>query len=899
MPNTLFNKILAIKPPLWFSEELSLKLTDYIQKMKNIDGYPLTDESEIIRHSLPPFYVSAPNPFLENYVLQDNAADSLSACQVPLTVDVTAGKNDPLYFAHYYSTKVPPDAIIPYILHYTKPGETVFDGFCGTGMTGVAAQLCKEPKRVGLHGEVGARKAIISDLSPAATFIAAGTNAIQEISKCLDAVEEIVELVEAEQRELFVTNHVGWLRGTKQKSQRQNTTYHQLSEKGWIEYIVWSDVFSCPTCSRELIYWDLVFKGPGESVPKKILCPHCGSQESISTLVRVWDTFYDHELQKTVKQAKQVPVLINYRVGSKRFEKYPDQADLEKIKNLTQHPLPHRPPNYLMPEGFNTAQPAKSHGFTHVHHFYSRRNLLLLTEIWHRFNQQESRILRMAGLYVLTGAVQRVCRLNRYMPNHDRHVGPLSGTLYVAPLTAEIPALNYLRSRINDLRKCARGPSGDGVAVTTQSATDLQNIPTNSIDYIFTDPPFGGNLNYSELNSLVEMWLNVRTNIKPEAIVNDVQQKGMSEYQDLMIKAFAEFYRILKPGRWMSVEFHNSQNAVWTAIQEALAHAGFVVADVRTLDKQKGTTKQLSYGGAVKQDLIISAYKPTEVLEKRFKLDAGTEAGAWDFIQNHLTQLPCFVNRGGFTEIIAERQNYMLFDRMVAFHVERGVTVPFSAADFYKGLATRFAERDGMYFLAEQVAEYDKGRLTANRVLQLELFVTDEASAIQWLRQKLTEKPQTFQDLHPQFLKEIGGWQKHEKALELLELLEDNFLKFEDEKEIPNQYVKYLLDFKNEPEKLKIKTKGMWYVPDPAKAGDLEKIRERNLLKEFEEYRQSKQKRLTVFRIESIRAGFRKAWSEKDYPAIVDVAEKIPETILQEDAKLHMIYDNALTRIEG
>ena len=143
--------------------------------------------------------------------------------------------------------------------------------------------------------------------------------------------------------------------------------------------------------------------------------------------------------------------------------------------------------------------------------------------------------------------------------------------------------------------------------------------------------------------------------------------------------------------------------------------------------------------------------------------------------RTHLKQLPVFVSKEGQAEVIAERQNYLLFDRMVAFHVQRGVTVPLSAAEFYAGLVQRFSERDGMYFLPEQVAEYDKKRMTVREVLQLQLFVTDESSAIQWLKQQLIKKPQTFQELHPQFLKEIGGWQKHEKPLELSEMLEQNF----------------------------------------------------------------------------------------------------------------------------
>ena len=226
-----------------------------------------------------------------------------------------------------------------------------------------------------------------------------------------------------------------------------------------------------------------------------------------------------------------------------------------------------------------------------------------------------------------------------------------------------------------------------------------------------------------------------------------------------------------------------------------------------------------------------------------------------------------------------------------------------SAAEFYAGLEQRFPSRDGMYFLPDQAAEYDRKRMTVKEILQLQLFVSDEASAIQWLKQQLTKKPQTFQEIHPQFLKEIGGWQKHEKALELSELLEQNFLRYEGRGEVSSQIHSYLsTNFKElrnlskDDPALKAKGKDRWYVPDPNKAGDLEKLRERSLLKEFEEYHESKQKRLKVFRLEAVRAGFKKAWQERDYATIIAVASKIPENVLQEDPKLLMWYDQAVTR---
>ena len=88
-------------------------------------------------------------------------------------------------------------------------------------------------------------------------------------------------------------------------------------------------------------------------------------------------------------------------------------------------------------------------------------------------------------------------------------------------------------------------------------------------------------------------------------------------------------------------------------------------------------------------------------------------------------------------EVVAEREAYLLYDRMVAFHIQRGFSVPLGAAEFYAGLRQRFPERDGMHFLSHQAPEHDRHRLRAKKVEQLALFVTDEKSAIQWLRREL------------------------------------------------------------------------------------------------------------------------------------------------------------------
>ena len=339
--------------------------------------------------------------------------------------------------------------------------------------------------------------------------------------------------------------------------------------------------------------------------------------------------------------------------------------------------------------------------------------------------------------------------------------------------------------------------------------------------------------------------------------------------------------------------------------------AGFVVADVRTLDKQQETYKQ-SIQKLVKQDLVISAYKPNGGLEDRFKLEAGAEDGGWDFVRTHLKHLPVFVSKDRQLELVPERMNYLLFDRMVAFHVRRGVTVPMNSADFYAGLEQRFSVREEMYFLPDQAIEFDKKRITVTGIQQISLFVTDEASAIQWLRQLIKEKPQSTSDINPQFMKQLGAYSKNEQMLELLTLLEQNFLSYDGQGPVPEQIHAYLStnwkELRNLPKDdsaLIAKARDRWYVPDPNKAGDLEKLREKTLLKEFEEYKRKivgasgRSPKLKVFRLEAVRAGFKKAWQERDYAIIVAVADKIPNNVLEEDPKLLMWYDQAVTRMGG
>lgn len=921
----------------YFVQKLREKLQD--PAFRQIEGFPIGSDEDILALSDPPYYTACPNPFIADFIEHYGTPydPNMTYNKEPFAADVSEGKGDAIYNAHSYHTKVPHKAIMRYILHYTKPGDVVLDGFCGTGMTGVAAQLCDSPdpefkakieqewKAAGLGiPKWGARRAILSDLSPAATFISYNYNTPTDVANFVEQARFILNKTERELGWMFATLHqpeVGQIElGTSIISFSDRDISSRLSKLpiARVVYTIWSDVFLCPYCGQEVIFWNSAVDKQKGKVYDEFPCAECGSILTKRTMERAWKTQFDSATQEVVKQVKQVPVLINYTYGKKRFEKAPDSFDLALLSKIESSSIPDWYPINRMPVG-DESRRNDDIGITHANHFFTKRNLWIISAC--------NRLASNSFLkWAITGIIQRASKQHQIAITRiggekakqgGATAGHRRGTLYVPSNQVEFHPLELLLERVNIISKTVMTTSAlrrDAI-LSTGSAAQL-DVPSASVDYIFVDPPFGGNIMYSELNFQWEGWLKVFTNSNPEAITNKSQNKGLFEYQDIMSLCFQEFYRVLKPGRWMTVEFHNSKNSVWNAIQEALQRAGFVIADVRTLNKGLLTHTQRTAAGSVSQDLVISAYKPNGGLEDRFKIEAGNTEGVWDFVRTHLKQLPVFVHQAdGRADVIDERLNYLLFDRMVAFHVQRGVPVPLSASQFYAGLQQKFAERDGMFFLSDQVAEYERKRMNVRDVQQLHIFVSDEVSAIQWLRQQLSNKPQTTGELTPQFMQELAGWQKHELLPELVELLDQNFLRYDGTGPIPAQIVAWLkkstemrelvvntgreLDdgsVETSNQQLITRARDRWYVPDPNKAIDLDNLRKKALLREFNIYATSRGK-LKQFRTEAIRAGFSHAYNEKQYATIVSVAERLPESVLQEDPTLLMYYDTASLRV--
>jgi hypothetical protein len=199
----------------YFLEKLRDKLKDPV--FRQIEGFPIDADEDILAMSDPPYYTACPNPFLDDFIKHYGKPydPNVPYNRKPFAVDVSEGKTSPIYRAHSYHTKVPHLAIMPSILHYTEPGDIVLDGFCGSGMTGVAAQWCgtapaEYRRKIEAQWEAeghdkpqwGTRRVILGDLSPAATFIAANYNLPFDVEAFAQAAGRLLKEVEME---------IGWM----------------------------------------------------------------------------------------------------------------------------------------------------------------------------------------------------------------------------------------------------------------------------------------------------------------------------------------------------------------------------------------------------------------------------------------------------------------------------------------------------------------------------------------------------------------------------------------------------------------------------------------------------------------------------------------------------------------
>lgn len=491
-------------------------------------------------------------------------------------------RNTVLYNAHSYHTKIPPEAIVPFLRHFTRPGDVVLDPFCGSGMTGVAAL-------------VTGRRAILGDLSVAAVHLAYNHTRPCDPRKLVAAFENIARNVFDEFKDLY--------------------SCFDGSERGYVYYTLWGRDAICPTCSRSFSVWGAIDRRTGR-MPVRLRCPHCNQVSA----------------KQSLRYAESRPVLISYEDhAGHRLEKEPTNHDLQVIGRFSRDSIPDWYPQVPVDSSREMFIRSALHlqGIKTVADFYTPRNLQALAKLWRCIQGVEDERVRAALAFAFTNTAWHGTRMRRFNARGGQR--PLTGTLYIPQLSSEANVLEVMRNKIRQLRsyyETLNQHQGVAPAIRLGSATRLDGIPDGSIDYVFTDPPFGSNIFYADCNLIWESWLGGVTRDEEEAVVNrsrDIGQGGKTvrEYQRLMTASLLEMHRVLKPGAWATLVFHNTDPDVWRALQASAEQAGFRVEDAGTLDRKQQSHK--GYKGRAGQedvahfDVIMSMRKRGTVHRRKRK----------------------------------------------------------------------------------------------------------------------------------------------------------------------------------------------------------------------------------------------------------------------------------------
>jgi DNA modification methylase len=851
----------------YFREELLKKLPE----LKKMEGFPIGEDKDILNLSDPPYYTACPNPWLNDFITEwqeeyhDNKnglTNEDTVVNEPYSLDVEVNKNIPSYNVHTYHTKVPHPAIMRYFIHYTNPSDVILDAFSGTGTAGYAGIQCdigdpkeklsieNEFRKRGKEVQWGKRHVISSDISPIATFISSVFNSPFIPLDFVTNANEIISTLKEE---------IGWMFSTNSSSELN------------VNYYVYSDFILCNNCGVEHSYFEVAYDEKMK-VNDDFKCPSCSNVFEKKKLDKSFETVHDAILHETRSIRKFRPILINYSSSRGRVLSELNDSELEKKKEIEGYDISQFSTEMILGKGKSWGDSWRSgyhKGFEYVHDFYDKSIIIFI----HRYLELCEKYDNTAQLtFLLTAILPKLTKLNRYMPQHGSRalVGPMSGTLY-------LPALYVVNNPIDQLafqlKKIVKGVNSNSNQLISNSSATKIPLKKESVDYIFTDPPFGSNIMYSELNYFSEFWLKVKTNNKEEAIENKFQNKGIFEYQNLMLDSFQEYFRVLKNGKWMTVIFSNTSAAIWNTIQYSITRSGFVIASVHALNKGKGGLKALIGPTAVNQDLVISCYKPSSDFDKKFEQNQTSDIGVWNFVDEHLHHLPIHLTSGNSTTAIVERSPKILFDRLIAYYVQKGLPVPIDAGKFQHGLRERFVERDGMFFTNEQVQQYDKKKKENPEFIQLSILVSSEQDGVLWLKNLLTDKLLAYQDIQPLWLQALAGVRKGDVLPELAIILEENFLKNDT---------------------------GKWYAPDSENEADLEKLRSKRLMKQFDGYKEEASKpkgKIKEARVEALREGFKQCYQDKDFKTIVQIGDRIPNNLLMEDEVLLQFYDIASSRV--
>lgn len=479
-------------------------------------------------------------------------------------------RSDAVYNAHQYLTKVPVTAIQPFIEAYTEPGATVLDPFAGSGMTGVAAAM------------VG-RRALLTDVSVLGQHVGSNYVNLVDPARFRDAAARAVTQASA---------HLG------------NVYGHQCSRCGNMAVLsrrVWSAVVRCGSCAADVNFYASLERADWNK--SHMACTSCGKPIS-SRAARV----------------AEAPVLDTVSCSCR-----PTLLDQPITEPMDRPPTVEAPDVAITPDRqMYKASALARNKRESTAAFFSARNLAVLACLHDAILEEPDPALRSKLLFAFTAVLTRASK--RYQWSRKRPLNAANQNYYVAAVFYEWNVFDLFERKIEAALRsddmiytsAAWYPLDGGINVQYLLASaDALPLDNESIDYVFTDPPFGSNIFYSDMTLFQEAWLGTFTNHALEAVVDrsgdPTKRRTAERYEQLLVDALRECHRVLRPDGHLSLVFSNSSGKIWALLQRAIRSADFIVEPdgVSLLDKGQRSVKGLNSGfeDVVTTDLILTMRK--------------------------------------------------------------------------------------------------------------------------------------------------------------------------------------------------------------------------------------------------------------------------------------------------
>ena len=515
-----------------------------------------------------------------------------------LSKPLPSTRSGAFYNTFPYPTKISPEAIAVYIACLTSPGDTVLDAFGGSGSTGIAALLCENPtaKMIELANDLGVtpnwgkRNAILYEIGTYGTFAAKTLTNRLTANEFRCAVANFVHRAETE---------LAWYYKTKDV----------YGNEGVIRHIIWSEVLICPECNMELSYFENGTSRNPVQFAKKITCPHCGKTHNTEVYKPALENVYDSLLKKNIVRKKREPAWIYGTTNGENWNRKANDEDKIFIQTLEKKEYEESDaPKKIC---WGELHRAGYHlGINHLHQFYTRRNYSVMYRLWRLTEQYPDKVRNALRLLLLSYNATHCTMMTRVVAKRNAKdfilTGAQSGVLYISKLPVEKNILLGLKRKSISfyeayglLEKCT------GELIIHNSSSEKMLEKTGSIDFVFTDPPFGDFIPYAEVNQINELWLDQTTDRTKEIIISPSQKKDVIDYQYMLTRVFTEIARVLKPNHYAAVVFHAAKAKIWEAFENAILDSGLSVCMASILDKKQSSFKQVVSAGSVQGDPLV------------------------------------------------------------------------------------------------------------------------------------------------------------------------------------------------------------------------------------------------------------------------------------------------------